>query len=145
MAARIPPHKAVPGTRFAVDCFRLRGTGASAFFLTHGHSDHYGGLDARWDEGPVYCSELTSRLVPLRTGVSQTWLRVLPLNQPVKVDGVTVVAVDANHCPGAVMLLFARRRATHPCPSAAPTPAWPPPRSPPPPWSPRCVHVEGSE
>jgi ATP-dependent DNA ligase I len=103
----VPPHKAVPGTRFAVDCFRLRGTGCSAFFLTHGHSDHYGGLDARWDEGPVYCSELTARLVPLRTGVSAAWLHVLPLNEPVDVAGVTVVAVDANHCPGAVMLLFA--------------------------------------
>ena len=127
VASRIPRHKTVPGTKarvctlshaaslltqtclaaqFVVDAFRYPGTDASAYFLTHGHSDHYGGLSERWSAGPVYCTEVTARLVAHMLRVPLHFLRVLPYNTPVVVEGVSVVAIDANHCPGAVQLLF---------------------------------------
>lgn len=30
----------------------------------------------------------------------------MPLNSPILVEGVRVTFLDANHCPGAVMILF---------------------------------------
>ncbi len=33
-------------------------------------------------------------------------LRVIQLNAPVTVEGVRVTFVDANHCPGAAMIVF---------------------------------------
>eukprot|EP00198_Chlamydomonas_reinhardtii_P008670 XP_001698007.1 predicted protein [Chlamydomonas reinhardtii] len=108
-AVTVPAHKVIPGTGGAVtvDAFRYAHPGVKAYFLTHAHSDHYTGLSEAWCAGPVYCSELTARLVAHLTGVSTAWLRPLPLGRPVVVEGlVEVTLVDANHCPGAVQLLF---------------------------------------
>jgi phosphoribosyl 1,2-cyclic phosphodiesterase len=43
-----PRHKCVPGTKFIVDGFRHAHATASAYFLTHAHSDHYQGLSEQW-------------------------------------------------------------------------------------------------
>ena len=36
-------------------------------------------------------------------------LIVLPMDNPTEVDGALVTPIDANHCPGAVLLLFQLR------------------------------------
>ena len=99
----------VPGTDFIVDGFRLkrknRGVGGT-YFLSHYHGDHYGGLTEKWCAGPIYCSAITARLVHRILGVGIQWLRPLPLERESVVEGVGVTLVDANHCPGSVMLLF---------------------------------------
>ncbi|KAG2439579.1 hypothetical protein HXX76_004931 [Chlamydomonas incerta] len=108
-AVTVPAHKVIPGTGGAVtvDAFRYAHPGVKAYFLTHAHSDHYAGLSEAWAAGPVYCSPLTARLAAHLTGVAPAWLRPLPLGRPVVVEGlVEVTLVDANHCPGAVQLLF---------------------------------------
>lgn len=65
-------------------------------------------MRASWDKGPIYCTPLTARLVVKELGVAPAWLVVVPLHEPVVVAGVRVTLCDANHCPGAAMLLFER-------------------------------------
>ena len=55
---------------------------------------------------PAACAQTTARLVRHMLGVHPSWLHALPMAQPTVVQGVEVVLVDANHCPGAVQFLF---------------------------------------
>eukprot|EP01035_Chromulina_nebulosa_P016897 gene16897-22386_t len=83
---------------------------SDTYFLTHFHSDHYGGITNDFDCGLIYCSPTTAGLVKLRLRVSGT--RVIPLelniSHTIGIGGedVQVVLTDANHCPGAVIILF---------------------------------------
>ena len=61
------------------------------------------------------CSPITARLLVRRLGVSADSVRPLQPNCRTDVHGVGVTLLDANHCPGAVMILFevpGRRRGT---------------------------------
>lgn len=100
----------VPGTPgpFLVDGFKHVKTSPStrAFFLSHFHSDHYGGLDERFAAAPIYCTPITAGLVAAKLGVAADLLRPQAIGKAFVVEDVTVTFIDANHCPGAVMLLF---------------------------------------
>ncbi|KPJ11568.1 DNA cross-link repair 1A protein [Papilio machaon] len=41
-----------------------------------------------------------------RLGVNPKHLQILNIDDTVKIEGIDVTAVDANHCPGAIMLVF---------------------------------------
>ncbi|KAJ3182665.1 hypothetical protein HDU87_008004 [Geranomyces variabilis] len=102
-----PWYKKMPGTGFTVDAFSFgRIEECTAYFLTHFHSDHYGGLSRSFDHGPLYCSAITGNLISQRLRVAETYIVRLPMERPVMVMGVKVTLIDANHCPGAVLLLF---------------------------------------
>ncbi|KAL1524448.1 hypothetical protein AB1Y20_019343 [Prymnesium parvum] len=104
--AYLAPHKRVEGTRLVVDGFTAPPVESLLYFLTHFHSDHYTGLTSKWSV-PLYCSTVTARLVTRQLGVSPHVLRILTLGQTtVLPSGDRVTPVDANHCPGAVILLF---------------------------------------
>lgn len=77
-----------------------------AYFLTHFHSDHYGGLGKSWKAGYVYTSAITAALVVQRLGLSPSLVRVLPLDCTCLVDGWEITTVRAHHCPGSVMFQF---------------------------------------
>ncbi|XP_074281401.1 uncharacterized protein LOC141606247 [Silene latifolia] len=102
----VPPWCTVPGTPFRVDAFRYLRRDCSHWFLTHFHIDHYQGLTKSFSYGKIYCSMITAKLVNTKIGISWDKLEVIPLNQKINVAGVDVICYDANHCPGAIMLLF---------------------------------------
>ncbi|KAF9952436.1 DNA break repair nuclease [Modicella reniformis] len=80
--------------------------GCDAYFLSHFHSDHYGGLTSSWKHGLIYCSNITANLVISHLGVNSTYIKRLPMYEPVVVNDVTVRLMDANHCPGSVLFVF---------------------------------------
>lgn len=101
----------------------------SQYFLSHFHSDHYGGISKRWcsertvDSKIIYCSPITARLLSIRFKVDFRFIVQLELYTRYRVHdyqeselecqesnettpGLYVTLLDANHCPGAVIFLF---------------------------------------
>ncbi|CAL5394375.1 unnamed protein product [Camellia sinensis] len=91
--------------------------GSQVYFLTHLHADHTNGLSSTWKRGPLFCSRITAKLFSSKfPGFKLSLLRILdvgqwnsiPLVSPTTESNTTVhvIAIDAHHCPGAVMYLF---------------------------------------
>jgi hypothetical protein len=95
----------------------------ACFVLSHFHSDHYMGLRANFRHGPIFCSPVTARLVHSQLGVDPLRVHPVALNQRYRLDVATrtlvdrhradmtaqqvdFMLVDANHCPGAAMIVF---------------------------------------
>ncbi|BAM83416.1 similar to DNA cross-link repair protein SNM1 [Cyanidioschyzon merolae strain 10D] len=124
--SRHHPSKHVAGLPgCVVDSFRVpirANDGYYHFFLTHYHADHYGGL-RRTHFRPgcdrrLYASPITVSILQVEYQFDDAVLVRLPVGDP---DGITIVdrpgspgakpvarvlACDANHCPGAVILIF---------------------------------------
>ncbi|ETK75504.1 hypothetical protein F441_18247 [Phytophthora nicotianae CJ01A1] len=104
-----PDFKCIQGTDppFIVDGFQYAcKENSSIYFLTHFHSDHYGGLTKNFDCGIIYCNEITAKLVVQELGVQSKYVHPVGMNTPVLVADVQVTFMDANHCPGSAIILF---------------------------------------
>ncbi|KAL3657275.1 hypothetical protein V7S43_017783 [Phytophthora oleae] len=104
-----PDFKCIQGTNppFIVDGFQYASKeNSSIYFLTHFHSDHYGGLSKNFDCGIIYCNEITAKLVVQELGVQSKYVHPVGMNTPVMVADVQVTFMDANHCPGSTIILF---------------------------------------
>ena len=80
---------------------------AELFILSHFHRDHMAGLEPGWCKGPLVCSPITANLLAAIEGVPRDNLIIIKPDETIDlaVDGQTVriTALDANHCPGALM------------------------------------------
>ncbi|CAM9241294.1 unnamed protein product, partial [Phaeothamnion confervicola] len=76
---------------------------AAVVAATAANTDHYVGLASSFSAGVIYCSAGTAALVRRRLRVAQDRVRALRLLTPTP---IRVTLLDANHCPGAVMVLF---------------------------------------
>ncbi|XP_060195782.1 DNA cross-link repair protein SNM1 isoform X2 [Lycium barbarum] len=102
-----PFYKNIPGTPFTVDAFCYGPVkGCSAYFLSHFHADHYIGLTKGWSHGPIYCTNLTARLLRICLNVTPSFICPLELGTENNVKGIKVTMLDANHCPGAALIHF---------------------------------------
>ncbi|RMX65848.1 hypothetical protein DD238_002771 [Peronospora effusa] len=104
-----PDFKCIRGTDppFIVDGFQYAcNENSSIYFLTHFHSDHYGGITKDFDCGIIYCNEITAKLVVQELGVQSKYVHPVGMNIPVFVGDVQVTFMDANHCPGSAIILF---------------------------------------
>uniref|UniRef100_A0A7N0ZXY8 DNA repair metallo-beta-lactamase domain-containing protein n=1 Tax=Kalanchoe fedtschenkoi TaxID=63787 RepID=A0A7N0ZXY8_KALFE len=88
------------------DAFRYLRRDCSHWFLTHFHIDHYQGLTKSFCHGKIYCSLITAKLINLKIGIPSERVEVLPLNQKITIAGIEVACMDANHCPGSIIILF---------------------------------------
>ncbi|XP_062126146.1 DNA cross-link repair 1A protein [Drosophila sulfurigaster albostrigata] len=103
---RLPPYKLVEGTNFVVDGFQFGDIpGATHYFLSHYHADHYVGLTKKFAH-PLYMSPITARLVRTFIPIAEQYLHEIDVDETITVDGIEITALEANHCPGAIMLLF---------------------------------------
>ncbi|XP_039495009.1 DNA cross-link repair 1A protein [Drosophila santomea] len=104
-----PPYKVVEGTTFCVDGFQFGDIDrVTHYFLTHFHADHYIGLTKKFCY-PLYVSPTTARLVRTFIKIDETYIYEIDVDQTLIVDGVEVTALEANHCPGALMFFFKLR------------------------------------
>ncbi|CAJ0601458.1 unnamed protein product [Cylicocyclus nassatus] len=98
----------VIGQNIAVDRFYINDK-CEYHFLTHAHvliNKKF--ID--WGAKPIYCSQLTARLLPLvlpgKASLSKI-IRPLEVGKVHSIDPTLhVTLLDANHCPGSVMFLF---------------------------------------
>ena len=97
---------------FNVDGFNYQSPDVAAYFLTHFHADHTCGLHAGFKgPAPIYCSPITAALLTNVMGVKSELVRAVEVGSSAEVptaDGAsaTVTLLDANHCPGSVLLHF---------------------------------------
>jgi DNA cross-link repair 1A protein len=80
-----PAYKEIPGTDFVAMAFNTRTAMTQNHFLTHFHSDHYGGIIKAWNS-TIYCSVATANLVNQQLGIDRKWLHPLPMLTPVVIE-----------------------------------------------------------
>ncbi|CAG2164932.1 unnamed protein product [Oppiella nova] len=101
-----PFYKKIPNTRFVVDAFSYGSVpGIEIYFLTHFHSDHYVGLKNSFTH-EICCSPITALLVRNHFKSAVFRVNVIEVNETREVLGTRVTFLEANHCPGAVVILF---------------------------------------
>lgn len=104
---RCPFYKRIPYTKICVDAFNFAKEPNSLkyYFLSHFHADHYIGLTKGFSY-PLYCTPVTKRLIIHKFKVASKFIKEYNLGEPFYVDGVRCTFYDANHCPGAAIILF---------------------------------------
>lgn len=114
----IPEHKILnfnnDANIIAVDAFCYAPNDQiSVYLLTHFHSDHYGGLSKSWFDvsGAKYvlCTPVTGKLLTQRYGMGESCqLLETPLGEWIGIpqSEIEVLALDANHCPGAGIFII---------------------------------------
>ncbi|CAD7968739.1 unnamed protein product [Amoebophrya sp. A25] len=123
-----------PGSAILVDGFGSKSADVKHYILSHFHSDHTGGLGRGFKHGTIYTTPLTADLIIHVTGVRPEYVCPVPYGEVKWIGGgpgaglhglhhgrgqhghagggeegereVFLVFLDANHCPGAAVMLI---------------------------------------
>eukprot|EP00850_Spirogloea_muscicola_P009722 SM000055S18256 [mRNA] locus=s55:342472:345837:- [translate_table: standard] len=95
------PWQCIPGTSFRVDAFQHGKEDCTYWFLTHFHMEC-----KSFKAGMIVCSQITARLVQLKIGIAKEKIMEVDLGKSFMLNDTRVTFLEANHCPGAVMILF---------------------------------------
>eukprot|EP00792_Barthelona_sp_PAP020_P005212 TRINITY_DN2552_c1_g3_i2.p1 TRINITY_DN2552_c1_g3~~TRINITY_DN2552_c1_g3_i2.p1 ORF type:complete len:410 (-),score=94.12 TRINITY_DN2552_c1_g3_i2:1901-3130(-) len=101
-----PTRLRVPQTFFLVDAFKYKNIRTKHYFLTHFHSDHYGGLTKAFNIGVIFCSKITSSILQKLYNISADCIQVIEHNETIDVHHIKIRAFAANHCFGSLIFLF---------------------------------------
>ncbi|KAF3791778.1 5' exonuclease Apollo [Nymphaea thermarum] len=98
------------GLPFSVDTWSRSSRAKRYHFLTHAHKDHASSI-SNYASFPIYATRITKHLIIRQfPQVCDSLFVEMRVGEPIVVDDpdcrFTFTAFDANHCPGAVMLLF---------------------------------------
>ncbi|CDW85730.1 5 exonuclease apollo [Stylonychia lemnae] len=105
----------IPHSNIRVDnfCFMRNDLTQYIFFLSHCHEDHVKGLNPSWNYGKIYTSKISKILIVDRFPNLKDLVVELEMDEEHWIylddqqqEGVSVMLMDAYHCPGAVMFLF---------------------------------------
>lgn len=74
------------------------------------HSDHYRGLSNSWSKGPIYCTNITKKLI-LCDFPDIKEIHGFEFNQEFEIETekngrVGVVFIDSNHILGSALVIF---------------------------------------
>ena len=101
-----PFFKIIQGTSLAVDAFCYGDLpGVQYYLLSHFHYDHYHGLSRTWSKR-IVCTPVTKRLLLSKLKVQESLIITISVDETLKLGECLVTALEANHCPGAVMFLI---------------------------------------
>ncbi|SBT43753.1 DNA repair metallo-beta-lactamase protein, putative [Plasmodium ovale wallikeri] len=75
------------------------------YFLTHFHADHYMKINKYFNEN-VFSSGITKKLLMNIIGVREKYVHNLKINKHYYLFNFDIVFIDANHCPGSVIIYF---------------------------------------
>jgi len=102
----------LPDSHIYIDFFRAEPQSARHYVLSHFHSDHYSGIKEWWNQ-PIHCTPITADLVKHIIGVAAEFLIPHKLGEPFQLGESTLTFIDANHCPGAAMIVCENKDETH--------------------------------
>ncbi|VWU48413.1 DNA repair metallo-beta-lactamase protein, putative [Hepatocystis sp. ex Piliocolobus tephrosceles] len=75
------------------------------YFLTHFHADHYTKINKYFNKH-VFTSIITKKLLTNIIGVDETYVHDLKINTYYHFFNFEMIFIDANHCPGSVIIYF---------------------------------------
>lgn len=120
MNAKLSIHSIPEAVNCLVDCFYHNmdheiPIDQRYYILSHFHSDHYRGISKSWNRGRIICSEVTANLLMTQYNINISQIIILGINCTIVIRGrsldmktqeIAVTFLDANHCPGAVIITF---------------------------------------
>ncbi|CXI87670.1 DNA repair metallo-beta-lactamase protein, putative [Plasmodium berghei] len=75
------------------------------YFLTHFHADHYMNINKNFNEN-IFSSTITKKLLINIIGVDEKYVHNLKVNKNYYLFNFEIILIDANHCPGSVIIYF---------------------------------------
>lgn len=104
-----------PFDGFVVDGFNYQKSFPDVrhWLLSHAHADHTCGLTSSFDLGTIYCSSITRSAIErdISPRLRERCVTI-DVGETIDIEGCSVRALDAGHCPGSLLFEFESRDGT---------------------------------